>query len=146
MRPDVVVLVELEVWPNFVRVARARNVTVTIVNGRMREKWVGVYRKLGFLLRPLLDPAGPNLFCAQNETYRDRLCAPDFRPKGPRDWDDEVRHRSHGGGRREIGAGPRGAGIDGGRTRWIASCTWPGEEEICLGVHRLLHQRFRRSG
>jgi 3-deoxy-D-manno-octulosonic-acid transferase len=141
VRPDVIVLVELEVWPNFVRVGRARGVTVAIMNGRMREKWVGVYRKLGFLLRPLLDPAGPNLFCVQNEIYRDRFVRAGFpaekvRVTGTMKY-DSVRMEVDPSKLESIRAA---LGLKAGERVWIASCTWPGEEEICLRVHKRLQQ------
>ena len=147
VRPDVIVLVELEVWPNFVRTARARNVMVTIMNGRMREKWVGVYRKLGFLLRPLLDPVGPNLFCVQNETYRDRFVRAGFpaakvRVTGTMKY-DTVRREADAVKLEPIRAA---LGLAEGERVWIASCTWPGEEEICLRVHKYLSGRIPRSG
>ena len=124
------------------RVARARNVTVTIMNGRMREKWVGVYRKLGFLLRPLLDPAGPNLFCVQNETYRDRFVRAGFpaekvRVTGTMKY-DTVRTEADPAKLEPVRAA---LGLTAGERVWIASCTWPGEEEICLRVHRLLQRQ-----
>ncbi len=142
VRPDVIVLVELEVWPNFVRVARARNVMVAIMNGRMREKWVRVYRRLGFLLRPLLDPAGPNLFCVQNETYRDRFVRAGFpagkvRVTGTMKY-DAVRMEADSAKLEPVRAA---LGLAAGERVWIASCTWPGEEEICLRVHKLLQQQ-----
>jgi 3-deoxy-D-manno-octulosonic-acid transferase len=141
VRPDVAVLVELEVWPNFVRTARARNVRVMIVNGRMREKWVRVYRKLGFLLRPLLDPAGPNLFCVQNETYRDRFVRAGFpvgkvRVTGTMKY-DTVRMEANPEKLEPVRAA---LGLTTGEHAWIASCTWPGEEEICLRVHKCLQR------
>jgi len=142
VRPDVIVLVELEVWPNFVRLARSRNVTVTIVNGRMREKWVGVYRRLGFLLRPLLDPAGPNLFCVQNETYRDRFVRAGFpagkiRVTGTMKY-DTVHMEADSAKLEPVRAA---LGLTTGERVWIASCTWPGEEEVCLRVHKRLQQQ-----
>jgi len=135
------VLVELEVWPNFVRVARSRNVTVTIVNGRMREKWVGVYCGLGLLLRPLLEPAGPNFFCVQNETYRDRFVRAGFpaakvHVTGTMKY-DTVRTAADPSKLEPIRAG---LGLTSGERVWIASCTWPGEEEICLRAHKSLQQ------
>ena len=142
VRPDVIVLVELEIWPNFVRVARARNVTVAIMNGRMREKWVRVYRRLGFLLCPLLDPAGPNLFCVQNETYRDRFVRAGFPPAKVRVTGtmkyDTVRMEADSAKLEQVRSA---LGLTAGERVWIASCTWPGEEEICLRVHKLLQQQ-----
>jgi 3-deoxy-D-manno-octulosonic-acid transferase len=142
VRPDVIVLVELEVWPNFVRLARARGVTVAIVNGRMREKWAGVYRKMSFLLQPLLDPAGPNLFCVQNETYRDRFVRAGFpagkvRVTGTMKY-DAVRTEADAAKLEPV---RKALGLTAGERVWIASCTWPGEEEICLRVHKRLQQQ-----
>ena len=139
VRPDVVVLVELEIWPNFVRVARGLGVPVAIVNGRMRAERVGRYRALRFLFGPLYEAGSGNIFCVQNETYRDRFVRAGFpaervRVTGNMKY-DAVRTEMDGEGVREL---RRGLGIGVGERVWVAACTWPGEEEICLRVHRLL--------
>ncbi len=71
VRPAGVVLVELEVWPNFVRACARRGIPVVVVNGRMSERSFGRYRALAWLFRPAfrrLRAAG-----AQNEAYAARL-------------------------------------------------------------------------
>jgi len=71
IRPVAVVLVELEVWPNFVRRCAKDGVPVAVVNGRMSERSFGRYRFWGWFFRPVfrrLSAVG-----AQNETYAGRL-------------------------------------------------------------------------
>ncbi|HBS29684.1 MAG TPA: 3-deoxy-D-manno-octulosonic acid transferase, partial [Phycisphaerales bacterium] len=38
VRPDGVALVELELWPNFVRACGARGIPVAVVNGRLSAR------------------------------------------------------------------------------------------------------------
>ncbi|HZN62536.1 MAG TPA: glycosyltransferase N-terminal domain-containing protein, partial [Planctomycetota bacterium] len=45
IRPDAVVLVELEVWPNFIRIAEKRGIPVAIVNGRISHRSHRRYRR-----------------------------------------------------------------------------------------------------
>jgi 3-deoxy-D-manno-octulosonic-acid transferase len=71
IRPVGVVLVELEVWPNFVRRCAKEGVPVAVVNGRMSERSFGRYRFWGWFFRPVfrrLSAVG-----AQNEAYAERL-------------------------------------------------------------------------
>jgi len=73
VQPDAVGLVELEVWPNFIRACEKRGVPVAILNGRLSERSFGRYR----LARPLLGRGFASLAaCAvQDETYRARFIA-----------------------------------------------------------------------
>jgi 3-deoxy-D-manno-octulosonic-acid transferase len=71
IRPAGVVLVELEVWPNFVRACARRGIPAVVVNGRMSERSYGRYRALGWYFRSIfrrLAAVG-----VQNETYAARL-------------------------------------------------------------------------
>jgi len=139
VRPDVIVLVELEIWPNFVRAARRRGVPVVIVNGRMREERVGVYRRARFLFRPLFEGEAGSCFCVQNEVYGDRFARAGFpaeriRVTGNMKY-DAVRTEMDAAGVEGL---RRSLGFVAGERVWVAGCTWPGEEEICLRVHRRL--------
>lgn len=55
VRPSLVVLVELELWPNFLRAAHNRQIPVVVINGRMSERSFGGYRRLRWLVRPMLS-------------------------------------------------------------------------------------------
>ncbi len=51
VRPRGVVLVELEVWPNFVEECWRRGVPVAVINGRMSRRSFARYRRLGGFFR-----------------------------------------------------------------------------------------------
>ncbi len=53
LHPEAVVLVEAELWPNFLWGLRARRVPVFLVNARLSEKSYRRYRRFGFLWRSL---------------------------------------------------------------------------------------------
>lgn len=63
IRPAVVVLVETEIWPNFVRAAHAQGIPIVLVNGRISDRSLPRYRMAGKLLHPVL--AGVTTFCMQ---------------------------------------------------------------------------------
>jgi 3-deoxy-D-manno-octulosonic-acid transferase len=68
--PVCVVLVELEIWPNFLREANRLGVPVAVVNGRITGKSFGRYR----LFRGLLPQFNRiTLFCVQDEEYAARF-------------------------------------------------------------------------
>lgn len=51
VRPDAAVLVELELWPNFISTCRRRGIPVGVINGRLSERSFAGYRRLRPLLR-----------------------------------------------------------------------------------------------
>ncbi|MEW6741973.1 MAG: 3-deoxy-D-manno-octulosonic acid transferase [Planctomycetota bacterium] len=70
LRPRIILLVELEIWPNLLYVASRARIPVVIVNGRITERsWQG-YRRLGRFL-PQMERIA--YFLVQNEDYRRRL-------------------------------------------------------------------------
>jgi len=70
INPDLIILMELEIWPNLLYEADRRGTPVVIINGRISEKSFNGYRKLKKLL-PEMDRI--TLFSVQNDEYRDRL-------------------------------------------------------------------------
>lgn len=71
IRPDLLVLAELELWPNLLHFAQRRGVKTAVINGRLGEKsWRG-YSRIKWLVRRML--AGLDLIAAQNEEYAARF-------------------------------------------------------------------------
>ena len=64
IRPGIFIMVETELWPNFLRAIRERNIPAMMMNGRISEKSAKSYRYLSGLLRDMLDTI--NLFCMQS--------------------------------------------------------------------------------
>jgi 3-deoxy-D-manno-octulosonic-acid transferase len=52
VRPDVVALVELEVWPNFVAACAERGVPIGVINGRLSARSFKGYRKIRAAIGP----------------------------------------------------------------------------------------------
>ncbi len=54
-RPSVVVLMELEVWPNFIAQCRQRDIPVLVINGRLTTSSFRGYRRLRLLTRGMFQ-------------------------------------------------------------------------------------------
>jgi 3-deoxy-D-manno-octulosonic-acid transferase len=71
LRPQLVVIAETELWPNFFRLAHAHGARLAIVNARISDRsWPG-YRRFRFLLKRILRSV--DLVLAQTEEDRRRL-------------------------------------------------------------------------
>lgn len=73
VRPDVLVLAELELWPNLVRAAGEIGAKVAIVNGRLSDRSFRGYRRIRPIVARLLTRV--DLIAAQNEEYAERFLA-----------------------------------------------------------------------
>jgi 3-deoxy-D-manno-octulosonic-acid transferase len=73
VRPNLVVLAEGEMWPNFLMTAKRRRVPVAVVNGRMSPRSFRRYRLLAPLVWRLLQCV--DLFAMQNDDYAANLRA-----------------------------------------------------------------------
>ena len=79
IRPEAIVLVEAEIWPNFLWRAHNLATPVFLVNARLSDRSYRNYRRLGFLFRPLFGMlAGVG---AQNEADAERLRELGCRPE-----------------------------------------------------------------
>ncbi len=72
VRPNLLVLAELELWPNLIQAAKQSGVSVAIVNGRMSDKSFRGYHRLKRLVGPVLRQL--DLIAAQNEEIAERFC------------------------------------------------------------------------
>jgi 3-deoxy-D-manno-octulosonic-acid transferase len=71
IRPNVLVIAELEIWPNLIRVARESGAKVAIVNGRLSDKSFRGYRRFRWLFSATLKSI--DVCGAQNKQYADRF-------------------------------------------------------------------------
>ena len=71
IRPDILILAELELWPNLIAAARAAGAKVAVINGRLSDRSFRGYRRIrpwvGGMLRKI------DLIAAQNPLYADRF-------------------------------------------------------------------------
>ncbi len=78
VRPDLLILAELEIWPNWIAAAHAREIPIAVINGRLSERSFRGYRRLRWLLRPSF--ARLSVVAAQNEEYAERFLALGAKP------------------------------------------------------------------
>ncbi len=93
LTPDAVGLIELEVWPNFMRACRRRGVPVAVINGRLSERSFRGYRRFRLLVARIFGEL--SVAAVQDETYADRfrilgVPAERVRVTGSMKWDNAV--------------------------------------------------------
>lgn len=95
MNPSLIVLVELEVWPNMLRIADKKAIPVVVVNGRLSNRSYKKYKAVSILLRSTfgrLTSVG-----MQNRGYAERvqsLGVRDVEVLGTMKWDNAIIHDS----------------------------------------------------
>jgi len=139
IRPDICLLMELEVWPNLARIANDKNVPVVVVNGRLSDESFPKYK----LIKPVTEWmfAKVDLVLAQTEEYAERFrllgCAPEKVIVTNSLKYDTARIADKVDGADELA---RQLNIADERL-WVAGGTGPGEEKICLEVFQRLKQQ-----
>ncbi|MAW78311.1 MAG: hypothetical protein CMJ95_13155 [Planctomycetes bacterium] len=137
LRPDLLVLVELELWPNLLLACRSRSVPVVVVNGRISRSGAKKLSLLGPLTKWMMKV--PAQVCARGEQDAERFLALGASAEKIR-ITGELKHDALEGpsplSRREQHDHSIGFGQN--EFRWVAGCTHPGEEELVLKAHRSL--------
>jgi 3-deoxy-D-manno-octulosonic-acid transferase len=91
INPVVIVLVELEVWPNLLRVAERRTIPVVVVNGRLSDRSYNRYKKVSWFLRSTFGRL--SIVGMQNEAYSKKvssLGATNVEVLGTMKWDNAI--------------------------------------------------------
>ncbi|MEI6272236.1 MAG: glycosyltransferase N-terminal domain-containing protein [Phycisphaerae bacterium] len=71
VQPDLVALVELEAWPNFIRACTSRGIPIAVVNGRISDRGFKRYKLARWFLKPLFKRF--RFVSAQTQIYADRF-------------------------------------------------------------------------
>ena len=132
VRPELVVLGELELWPSFLEACARRGIPVCVVNGRLSGRSYRGYRRWRPLARRMFRRLA--WVSAQTGVYRDRFVAlgvPADRVEvgGSLKWDAALKVPDAAEAEALAGA----LGIDRRRPLIVAGSTGPGEEEVLLG-------------
>src|SRR5204863_8473723 len=142
LRPVAVVLVEAEIWPNFLWRAQRRRVPLFLVNARLSERSFRGYRRFAWLFRPLF--AGMTGVGSQNEADAERLRRLGCRPEtlhvvGNLKFDaaELVERRLL-----DVAALLRQSGAPNGARILVGGSTHAGEEAMLADVFRRLRARF----
>jgi 3-deoxy-D-manno-octulosonic-acid transferase len=141
VRPDLLVLAELELWPNLVAAARQFGAQIAIVNGRLSDRSFRGYRMLRPLIRRVLDRV--DLIAVQTPQYAARFAALGARQEKIRvtgsikfDGAQTDRQNPHTLRLRKL------AGFDPEDTIFLAGSTQAPEEELALAAYRELRKEW----
>ena len=148
LRPAVVVLMELELWPNFMLRCARRGVPVVVVNGRLTDRAFRRYRLGRLVTRRMF--ARLSAACVQEPRYAKRFAALgvptdritvtgtmkfDTAPDGPGAAGEPALRAAADQLRTDLGLGENDP-------LWVAGSTGPGEEAIVLDVYHRLREQF----
>lgn len=141
LRPSVVVLMELEVWPNFLRQCARRDIPVMVINARLTPHSLKRYRWIAPITRRMFSRLAA--VGAQERAYAEQFVslgvpADRVTVTGTMKFDTA-----------EVGKTVDGAddlalalGLTRGELLWVCGSTGPGEEEIVLQAYQKLLKEF----
>ncbi|HEX9187880.1 MAG TPA: 3-deoxy-D-manno-octulosonic acid transferase [Vicinamibacteria bacterium] len=138
LNPSLLVLVETEIWPNFIHEASRRGTRVALANGRISPRSFPRYLRVRRLLASVLPEV--DLFLMQGETHAERIRALGAPPQRvqvvgnlkfdavePGKLPERLVRLLHGG------RAPR--------PLWVAGSTVGGEEELVLSAFHRVRER-----
>jgi len=147
IRPALVIVMETEIWPNFLREARRQGARVVFANARISERSFARFKRWEFLVGPFFERvlADADLFLAQAPEDASRLRemgAPDGRVEitGNLKYDSELPDMSR-----------FAVWLEGQiqrQERWpvlVAGSVVEGEEEAVLAAYDIVQRRWRRA-
>ncbi len=90
VQPDLVLLTELELWPNFTSFCEKRRIPVAVINGRLSARSFARSKRVRWLLAPMFRRLAH--VCAQDASYASRFVAMGVSPErvtvtGTMKWD-----------------------------------------------------------
>src|SRR5271170_2451485 len=142
IRPKRLILVESEIWPNYLWCARRRHIPIYLVNTRLSDRTEERYRRLRRLVRPLLQEI--DLVFAQDPTEVSRLTQAGFAPEtildlGSLKYDVAALDTTT---EKDISAWWERTGWRENETILLGGSTHPGEEEVLIRIFRELREQW----
>jgi 3-deoxy-D-manno-octulosonic-acid transferase len=142
IRPRRLILIESEIWPNYLWCAGRRHIPVYLVNARLSQRTEERYRRMRWLLGPLLREIA--LVFAQDTVDVTRLAQAGFAPEaifnlGSLKYDVAALD-SHD--EKDVSAWWDRAGWDEHAVVLLGGSTHPGEEEVLARIYLGLREEF----
>ena len=136
VNPEMVVIAETEIWPNFLRACRRRGIQVLMINGRISDRSFARYRIVRRWLRRVFQDY--TIMGMQSETDRQRIEAIGADP-----------HRVTVFGNLKYDVVPSAKPLESDLVTflsdwhqvWVAASTMPGEEEFVLNSFSEVRQK-----
>ena len=144
INPQAIILVEAEIWPNFLWRARELNLPVFLANARLSDRSFPRYKKYGWLFRPLFA-SFTGVGC-QNETDAQRLREVGCRPESVQVVGNLKFDAAKIGERRALDVRSllRQIGVADDALVLVGGSTHDGEELLMVEMAARLRQKFPR--
>jgi len=142
IHPQVLIVMETELWPNLFAMCKERDIPIVVTNARLSEKSAQGYRKIAPLTREMFTAI--TTLSAQAQADADRfieLGMPKERVHitGSLKFDLELPQELivKGANLRKL--------LGDNRLVWIAASTHPGEDDIMLAAHRIIRAQMPQA-
>jgi len=133
IRPSLVLIVETEIWPNFVRHARRQSIPLVLVNGRISDRSFPRYLRVRSIFRQLLTNF--DAFCMQSQQDADRikvLGAPTDKVQVTHNLKFDMQND---GLVDDVASARQRFALDATSIVWVAGSTHAGEEELVVDAY-----------
>ncbi|MFH1965533.1 MAG: 3-deoxy-D-manno-octulosonic acid transferase [Acidobacteriota bacterium] len=143
INPDVIALMETEIWPNFLEVAMRERIPVIFINGRISDNSFKNYLRISSLIKPLFNRI--TFMCMQSDTDAARIReigAPEkiLRVTGNMKFDYSLEIPAE---KRRLQNQVGSLLLPGrGSQLWICGSTKPNEEELISSIYINLKEEF----
>jgi 3-deoxy-D-manno-octulosonic-acid transferase len=139
--PDLLILTELEIWPNLISEAARRRCPVVVVNGRLSESSFRGYRRLRCLIRKSFESLG--FVAAQDSAYASRFIemgtpADRVANVGNLKFDGALSDRNHP----EVAQRRAQLGLSSQDQVWVVGSTQSPEEQYAIEAFLQLQNEF----
>jgi len=71
IEPSIIILNELEIWPNWISLTDRMDIPMVVINGRISERAFRRYKRFSFFIKKIFRKI--DLFLIQDENYRERF-------------------------------------------------------------------------
>jgi len=142
IKPEIFLMMETELWPNFIGYLHKRGVPIALVNGRISQRSFKGYMLIRWLSRETLNKI--SLFCMQTEADARRIIAmgaPISKVKVTGNVKFDV-HEIEPFSKEEVSGLRSHLKLANGDELLVAGSTHKGEDEIILNAYKRLKERF----
>ena len=141
LKPDLLICLETEIWPNWIITAKKKKIKIAIINGRISERSIGKYKKIRSLMKYVLGKV--DLFSMISNKDADRIKyigAPERRVvvHGNAKYDN-LNIKTDSEIKSKI---KKQLNIKKNDLVFVAGSTRTGEEEIIINVYKKLLEEF----
>ncbi|UUM30482.1 lipid IV(A) 3-deoxy-D-manno-octulosonic acid transferase [Vibrio japonicus] len=139
VKPEIMLIIETEIWPNTIHTVSKQSIPIVLVNGRLSEKSLSNYQKLSLLIQPALSSISSLLSVHSDDAKRFiglGVEAEKVTTTGSLKYDISVEQQTYDDAsalRKQLGES---------RKVWIAASTHLGEDEFILAAYKLAKEKI----